>query len=471
MYNGITSAERTKLNELVYFKTIGGVAATSTNDTLTFTSGSGIKITNNGKAITFAHSNAVTAGTASGTATKTLAFGNTFDIPTITYDAQGHITAKGTTTLTLPANPDTHWTANIITANSATATANAAQTSNGVYLNLVENSTVRNSHLINGESNITVKSDANGKITISAAEYPTLSSLSAVSTARKVSAGGGLTGGGDLTADRTISHGAAPTTGTAKSAGDKKVVTAVNIDTYGHVATVTGSDLDAQYIKKMTGYTEATAVADVSVGDSLNTAIGKLQKNINTIKQSISSAMHFKGAVTTKADLDKVTGMSAGDVYIVTDTHKEYVYVDATTKWIELGDESMLSSLDTAVKSIVSFPGWTAMPYASTTAVGGMKLYSDTKQTVAPTTVTATASRTYAVQLNSSNQAVVNVPWTNTTYAADNTAITLSSNKFSHNTAAGYKHIPTGGTTGQILEYKASGEAQWSDALMWINLD
>lgn len=52
------------------------------------------------------HSNSITAGTASGSATTTLSFGGTFDIPTVTYDAQGHITAKGTTTMTMPANPD-----------------------------------------------------------------------------------------------------------------------------------------------------------------------------------------------------------------------------------------------------------------------------------------------------------------------------------------------------------------------------
>lgn len=48
----------------------------------------------------------MTAGTAQGDATKTLTFGGTFTIPTVTYDAQGHITGKGTTTMTMPANPN-----------------------------------------------------------------------------------------------------------------------------------------------------------------------------------------------------------------------------------------------------------------------------------------------------------------------------------------------------------------------------
>ena len=67
----------------------------------------------------------------------------------------------------MPANPDTHYTANLVTTSSNSGTSNAAVTSNGsVYLNLVENSTVRNSHNIVGDGTVTVKSDANGKITI-----------------------------------------------------------------------------------------------------------------------------------------------------------------------------------------------------------------------------------------------------------------------------------------------------------------
>lgn len=45
-----------------------------------------------------------------------------------------------------------------------------------------------------------------------------------------------------------------------------------------------------------------------------------------------------------------------------------------------------------------------------------IKLGSDTKQTEAIQTPTSTAWRTYAVQLNNDNQAMVNVPWSDTTY-------------------------------------------------------
>ena len=61
-----------------------------------------------------------------------------------------------------------------------------------------------------------------------------------------------------------------------------------------------------------------------------------------------------------------------------------------------------------------------SLPAATVSVLGGVKLGSDTAQSVAANAVSATASRTYAVQKNASGQLVVNVPWsdTNTTYNA-----------------------------------------------------
>ena len=53
------------------------------------------------------------------------------------------------------------------------------------------------------------------------------------------------------------------------------------------------------------------------------------------------------------------------------------------------------------------------LPVASTTDLGGVKLGSDTVQMVAANTPTSVADRTYAVQVNSSGQMAVNIPWTN----------------------------------------------------------
>lgn len=68
---------------------------------------------------------------------------------------------------------------------------------------------------------------------------------------------------------------------------------------------------------------------------------------------------------------------------------------------------------------------------ATSSALGLIKLGSDTTQTVAAESVSSSTGRTYAVQLNSSDQAVVNVPWvnTNTTYSAGE-GLTLTGTQF-----------------------------------------
>lgn len=116
-----------------------GTITTQDNNT-TYTADTGIKL--NGTK--FQHTNAVTAGTAQGDANKTLSWGGTFTIPTVTYDAQGHITAKGTTTMTMPSNPnsDTKVTNTLNTTAKAYITGTTSASTNtgtqvfdtGVYL-------------------------------------------------------------------------------------------------------------------------------------------------------------------------------------------------------------------------------------------------------------------------------------------------------------------------------------------------
>ena len=84
------------------------VAADSKMDTLELKNGTGISISANATNdyVTIGHSNSITAGTASG-GSGSVTFGGSITIPSISYNAQGHITSTGTTTVTLPANPNT----------------------------------------------------------------------------------------------------------------------------------------------------------------------------------------------------------------------------------------------------------------------------------------------------------------------------------------------------------------------------
>jgi hypothetical protein len=56
----------------------------------------------------------------------------------------------------------------------------------------------------------------------------------------------------------------------------------------------------------------------------------------------------------------------------------------------------------------------TTYSLATSTVLGLIELGSDTQQAVAPNAVSATASRSYALQVNAAGQGVVNVPWTDT---------------------------------------------------------
>ncbi|MDC1197664.1 hypothetical protein N8035_02325 [Algibacter sp.] len=77
--------------------------------------------------------------------------------------------------------------------------------------------------------------------------------------------------------------------------------------------------------------------------------------------------------------------------------------------------------------------GTYVLPEATSTVRGGIELFSNTDQSVAANSVSSTASRTYGSQLNSNGQLVVNVPWSDTTYSMM-TATVLGLGKLEDNT-------------------------------------
>ena len=138
----------------------------------------------------------------------------------------------------------------------------------------------------------------------------------------------------------------------------------------------------------------------------------------------------FREATTTGGGLidinftDTSTG-SAADPFDLTFTHKDVTTTNTTNDNIDLDYDdqfSVLTGLNTNSSGHVTelitrpftLPSIYSLPQATATVRGGVELFSNTTQTVAANSVTATASRTYGVQLNSANQMVVNVPWSNT---------------------------------------------------------
>ncbi len=153
---------------------------------------------------------------------------------------------------------------------------------------------------------------------------------------------------------------------------------------------------------------------------------------------------------TTAGRFYHVGAQTDGTMYVnVPWTDTTYSAATATVAGlIELADNTVQSVAANAVSAtasrtyglqvnssgqgVVNVP-WTdtiySLPAATSIVRGGIELNSDTVQATAANAVTSTASRTYGLQVNSDGQGVINVPWTDTTYSAGE-GITLSSTTF-----------------------------------------
>lgn len=301
--------------------TVGTDGVTISATDTKYTQGSGISI----EGTTINHSNSITAGTASGDANKTLAFGGTFTIPSITYDAQGHIKSKTVTTMTMPAAPTfTNWQAKNIVGASDTATANAVTTNATTFLNLIENGAVRSSHQITGTGKVTVTADATGKVTINGA----------ATTAASGSANGTIAIDGKDVAVKGLGSAAyTASSAYATAAQGTKADNAVpNTRTVnGHAlsanVTVTKADVGLGNVtneSKATMFTNAaltgTPTAPTAAGGTSSTQIATTAFVINEIGSKISAAqaLRFKGTIGTDGDVTELpANHTVGDTYVV----------------------------------------------------------------------------------------------------------------------------------------------------------
>lgn len=124
-------------------------------------------------------------------------------------------------------NTDTHYTTGLKVGASNTATANAAASNGNVYLNVLDNSTVRDSHKIVGSGATTVSSDDNGVITIKSTDTNTDTKCTAVGNHYTPSGGTTTSASGGTLTDIT------------NSSRGVQVVTGVVKDAAGHVTGVT----------------------------------------------------------------------------------------------------------------------------------------------------------------------------------------------------------------------------------------
>ena len=152
-------------------------------------------------------------------------------------------------------------------------------------------------------------------------------------------------------------------------------------------------------------------------------------------------------APTLAASNSNVTTTNAATLYVkaAPTAGTEQTITNAYALWVDDGTSRFDGPIETAstvdgrdvsvdgakLDGIAAGANNYTLPEATAAAKGGIKLFSNTDQSVAANSVTTTASRTYGIQLNSGGQAVVNVPWTDTQQSTDVTLVTSSHNYLS----------------------------------------
>jgi hypothetical protein len=131
-----------------------------------------------------------------------------------------------------------------------------------------------------------------------------------------------------------------------------------------------------------------------------------------------------------------------------------------------------INQVGTNLDETVDLDGRYLQGVATTTALGGIKLYNGTAQSTSANAVTTTALRTYGIQLNSSEQAVVNVPWVNTEYTAG-TGLSLSSTTFNANVDGTNSATPSASTNtvGRTYKVQVDGSDNLVVNVPWSSTD
>ena len=193
----------------------------------------------------------------------------------------------------------------------------------------------------------------------------------------------------------------------------------VSVDTTDYKITTTLKDQDWNTLG--TAQTIDLPLESVVVSwsyDSVNKKIILTLQSWSTIEFSVAdlvSGLQSEITSSNKLDADLVDDSTSTNKFVTSSDKTTWSWKqDALVSWTNIktvNGTSILWSWD------IVTPNTTYSDATSTTA-GLVKLWDDTVQSVAANAVSWTASRTYAMQVNSSWQLVVNIPWTDTTYTA-----------------------------------------------------
>lgn len=116
------------------------------------------------------------------------------------------------------------------------------------------------------------------------------------------------------------------------------------------------------------------------------------------------------GSLTAPGDLTATKLIKSGG------TSSQFLKADGSVDTNSYAKSSELTALQETVNELQGSTGGSdyTLPVASSTELGGVKLYSDTVASGTPESISTKSGRTYQIQMNSDDQLVVNVPWTDT---------------------------------------------------------
>ena len=393
----ITDAERTtwnaKQNALTFDTTpkqdsknpvtSGGLYTALSGKLTSVTATGGITATPSGSTVALKHSNSITQGTISeGGTARTLAAGGKFNIPSITYDANGHITSVTTTALTLPADKDTHYTTGLFVGATGEKE-NAATTNGSTFIKLYDNDTRRANLKITGASGVSVASDESGNITITGPGAITAPGNGTLT----VKGANGLSGSGTFTANQstaatiTISHAGKQSTLVDLAAADRTYVKSLTFDAYGHVTGYTTgketvTNTDTHYTTHL--YVGATGTAASGATTNGNTYL-KLYDNATAReeykiygKQNVTVTSESTGAILiTGPDLSGYAKTSDLSGYSKTGHTHDYLPLtggDLTGALSVQGTVSVKNSAGTSTAASINQSGYVTGTWLATTA-------------------------------------------------------------------------------------------------------
>lgn len=222
-----------------------------------------------------------------------------------------------------------------------------------------------------------------------------------------------------------------PSTGTG--------VVTINASGGGGSGTVTsvGLTMPAAFAVANSPVTTSGTLAVTTTGGSAGQYLdyqGNWSTPANTTDITLTT-VGTSGAATWNGTTLNIPQYSSGGTGVTSFTNAFGTYITGTANTSATGAVTMgtvdLNAVDGTAVAATRFlskdntwdvPAYTTYNAASSSSLGLMRLFSDTEQSVAANTVTSESNRTYGIQFNADDQAVVNVPWTDT----NTTDITLT---------------------------------------------